>query len=149
MANEVFFPDLFWVLRKTEDSLIPSVLMFSLLAYKQIESAKQLPCIFEIKIAYNWSSQRGVPCREELTIFNHIIFLFFPDVFSQHLVWWILWKRLELALESSSLLRLQSPKVVTATTNGCGKICTEHSGGCQQSFHGIGGAKTNFQKRES
>lgn len=43
----------------------------------------------------------------------------------------------------------ESPKVVTATTNGCGKFCTEHSGGCQQSFHGIGGAKANFQKRES
>lgn len=90
MANKVFFRDLFWVVRKTEDSLIPSVLMFSLLVYKQIESANQLPCIFETKIGYDWSSQRAVPCRERLTIFNHTIFLFFPDVFSQHLVWWIL-----------------------------------------------------------
>lgn len=40
----------------------------------------------------------------------------------------------------------ESPKVVTATANGCGKFCIEHSGGYQQSFHGTGGQRLPFRK---
>lgn len=83
----VLFPNCFWELRKPEDSLISSMLMFSLLAPKQIKSANWLPCSFGTKIVYNRSSERAAPCREKFTIFNHVISLFFPDVFTQHLVW--------------------------------------------------------------
>lgn len=40
----------------------------------------------------------------------------------------------------------ESSKVVTATANGCGKFCIEHSAGCPQSFHGTGGQRLPFRK---
>lgn len=126
--------------------MIPSILMFSLLVYKQIKSANWLSFVsFETKIAYNWSSQRAGPCREKLTIFNHIISLFFPDIFTQHLVRWIFWNFC--VREFKSFKTPELPKVVTTTPNSCGKFYTEQSGGCQQGFPGIRGGEVWFPEK--